>query len=124
MIWLLVAVGGAAGSVLRYAVGRLAAHYLGADTVVGTFAVNIAGSFALGVLATIFITRSEWPLELRAMLTVGLLGGFTTFSTLAYDGVRLVSSGELGRAGISIAANLAVGLAAAYAGVLVGRSLS
>ncbi len=124
MIWLLVAVGGAVGSVLRYAVGRLAAHYLGADTVVGTFAVNIAGSFALGVLATIFITRSEWPLELRAMLTVGLLGGFTTFSTLAYDGVRLVSSGELGRAGISIAANLAVGLAAAYAGVLVGRSLS
>ena len=124
MIWLLVAVGGAAGSVLRYAVGRLAAHYLGADTVVGTFAVNIAGSFALGVLATIFITRSEWPLELRAMLTVGLLGGFTTFSTLAYDGVRLVSTGELGRAGISIAANLAVGLAAAYAGVLVGRSLS
>ena len=124
MIWLLVAVGGAAGSVLRYAVGRLAAHYLGADTVVGTFAVNIAGSFALGVLATIFITRSEWPLELRAMLTVGLLGGFTTFSTLAYDGVRLVSTGELGRAGISIAANLAVGLAAAYAGVVVGRSLS
>ena len=124
MIWLLVAVGGAAGSVLRYAVGRLAAHYLGADTVVGTFAVNIAGSFVLGVLATIFITRSEWPLELRAMLTVGLLGGFTTFSTLAYDGVRLVSTGEVGRAGISIAANLAVGLAAAYAGVLVGRSLS
>ena len=96
MIWLLVAVGGAAGSVLRYAVGRLAAHYLGADTVVGTFAVNIAGSFALGVLATIFITRSEWPLELRAMLTVGLLGGFTTFSTLAYDGVRLVSTGRTG----------------------------
>ena len=125
MIWLLVAVGGAAGSVLRYAVGRLAAHYLGADTVVGTFAVNIAGSFALGVLATIFIIphpTGRW--KLRAMLTVGLLGGFTTFSTLAYDGVRLVSSGELGRAGISIAANLAVGLAAAYAGVLVGRSLS
>ncbi len=124
MIWLLVAVGGAAGSVLRYAAGRLAAHYLGADTVVGTFTVNVAGSFALGVLATLFISRSDWPLELRAMLTVGLLGGFTTFSTLAYDGVRLVSSGELGRAGISIAANLAVGLAAAYLGVLVGRTVS
>jgi len=124
VIWLLVAVGGAAGSVLRYAAGRLAAHYLGADTVVGTFTVNVAGSFALGVLATLFISRSDWPLELRAMLTVGLLGGFTTFSTLAYDGVRLVSSGELGRAGISIAANLAVGLAAAYLGVLVGRTVS
>ena len=124
MVWLLVAVGGAAGSVLRYGAGRLAAQYLGADTVAGTFAVNVIGSFALGVLATVFITRSEWPLELRAMLTVGLLGGFTTFSTLAYDGVRLVSGGELGRAGISIAANLVLGLAAAYAGVLVGRSWS
>ena len=124
MVWLLVAVGGAAGSVLRYGAGRLAAQHLGADTVAGTFAVNVIGSFALGVLATVFITRSEWPLELRAMLTVGLLGGFTTFSTLAYDGVRLASGGELARAGISIAANLVVGLAAAYAGVLVGRSLS
>ena len=124
MIWLLVAAGGAAGSVLRFGTGRLAAQFLGADTVVGTLAVNVIGSFALGVLATVFMTRTEWPLELRAMLTVGLLGGFTTFSTLAYDGVRLVSGGELGRAGISIAANLVVGLAAAYAGVLVGRALS
>ena len=124
MVWLLVAVGGAAGSVLRYGAGRLASHFLGAETVAGTFAVNVIGSFALGVLATIFITRSEWPLELRAMLTIGLLGGFTTFSTLAYDGVRLVAGGELGRAGISIAGNLVIGLAAAYAGVLVGRTLS
>ncbi len=122
VVWLLVAVGGAVGSVLRYAVGRLAAQYLGADTVVGTFAVNIAGSFALGVLATIFISRSDWPLELRAMATVGLLGGFTTFSTLAYDGVRLLSGGEYARAGLYIAANLVVGLTAAYLGVLVGRA--
>ena len=118
----MVAIGGAAGSVLRYAVGRLAAHYLGANTVVGTFAVNIAGSFALGVLATIFISRSDWPLELRAMATVGLLGGFTTFSTLAYDGIRLLSGGEYARAGLSIAANLVVGLIAAYLGALVGRA--
>ena len=124
MVWLLVAVGGAAGSVLRYGAGPAGGSVARRGQVAGTFAVNVIGSFALGVLATVFITRTEWPLELRAMLTVGLLGGFTTFSTLAYDGVRLAAGGELGRAGISIAANLAVGLAAAYAGVLVGRSLS
>ena len=160
VIWLLVALGGAVGSVLRYGAGRLAAYYLGADTVVGTLAVNVAGSFALvigwptdrccamasdwhllpggrlatlavnvagsfalGLLATVFISRTDWPLELRAMPPLGF-GGFTTFSTLAYDGVRLVSGGELGRAGISIAANLVIGLAAAYAGVLLGRALS
>lgn len=125
MIWLLVAVGGAGGAVLRYGAGRLAAHWLGADTVVGTFAVNIIGSFALGLLATLFIARSGLlPAELRAMATVGLLGGFTTFSTLAYDGVRLLSGGEYARAGLSIAANVIVGLAAAWLGVLAARMAS
>ncbi len=122
MIWLLVAVGGAVGSVLRYGANRLAAHYFGADTVVGTFAVNTAGSFALGFLAALFIHRSGLPIELRAMATVGLLGGFTTFSTLAYDGVRLLSGGEYGRAGLSLAANLVVGLLAAWLGIIAGRA--
>ena len=124
MVWLLVAVGGAAGAVLRYGAGRLAVYYLGADTVAGTFAVNVAGSFLLGFLATLFVGRSGLPIELRAMATVGLLGGFTTFSTLAYDGVRLLSAGEYLRAGVSIAANVGVGLAAAYLGVWVGRAVS
>ena len=122
MIWVLVAIGGAAGSVLRYGANRLAAHYLGADTVVGTFAVNVAGSFLLGFLATVFIQRSGLPTEVRVMATVGLLGGFTTFSTLAYDGVRLMSSGEYARAGISLAANIVVGLAAAWLGVIAARA--
>ena len=125
MVWLLVAIGGATGSVLRYGVGRLAAHYLGADTILGTFAVNIAGSFALGLLATLLLARSPLlPPELRAMATVGLLGGFTTFSTLAYDGVRLLAGGEYGRAGAMLAGNIIIGLAAAYLGVLAGRALS
>ena len=125
MVWLLVAIGGAAGSVLRYGAGRLAAHYLGADTILGTFAVNIAGSFALGLLATLFLARSPLlPPELRAMATVGLLGGFTTFSTLAYDGVRLLAGGEYGRAGAMLAGNIIIGLAAAYLGMLTGRALS
>ena len=122
MIWVLVAVGGAVGSVLRYAANRMAAHYLGPDTVVGIFAVNVLGSFALGFLATIFIQRSGLPVELRAMATVGLLGGFTTFSTLAYDGVRLLSGGEYIRAGVSIAANVVIGLAAAWLGVVAARA--
>ena len=124
MVWVLVAIGGAAGSLLRFGVNRLTIHYLGVDTVVGTFAVNIVGSFALGLLASVFIARSDIPIEVRAMLTVGLLGGFTTFSTLAYDGVRLLSGGEVARAGAAIAANVLIGLLAAYLGVLTGRLVS
>ncbi len=122
MIWLLIAIGGATGSVLRYAANRLAAHYFGPDTVVGIFAVNVVGSFALGFLATVFIHRSGLPIELRAMATVGLLGGFTTFSTLAYDGVRLLSGGEYVRAGVSLTANVLIGLAAAWLGVITARA--
>ena len=122
MIWVLVAIGGAAGSVLRYGANRAAAHYLGPDTVVGIFAVNVVGSFALGFLATVFIQRSGLPIELRAMVTVGLLGGFTTFSTLAYDGVRLLAGGEYMRAGLSLGANVVVGLLAAWLGVVVARA--
>lgn len=121
MIWLLVAIGGAAGSVLRYGANRVAVHYLGPDTVVGIFAVNVIGSFALGFLATFFIQRTGIPVEYRVMATVGILGGFTTFSTLAYDGVRLLSGGEYMRAGISLAANLLVGLTAAWLGVIAAR---
>lgn len=122
MVWLLVAVGGGAGSALRYGVNRLAAHYLGADTVVGTLAVNVAGSFALGFVATVFIERSGMPGELRVMATAGLLGGFTTFSTLAYEGVRLLSDGEYWRAGIALTANVVMGLTAAWLGVLAARA--
>ena len=122
MIWVLVAIGGAVGSVLRYAANRVATHYFGPDTVVGIFAVNVLGSFALGFLATVFIQRSGLPIELRAMATVGLLGGFTTFSTLAYDGVRLLSGGEYMRAGLSLGANVVVGLLAAWLGVLAARA--
>ena len=122
MIWLLVALGGAAGSVLRYGANRVAAHYLGPDTVVGIFAVNVVGSFALGFLATVFVQKSGIPVELRAMATVGLLGGFTTFSTLAFDAVRLMSGGEYARAGISLAANVFIGLTAAWLGVIAARA--
>ena len=122
MIWVLVAIGGAVGSVLRYGTNRVAVHYFGADTVLGIMVVNVVGSFALGFLATSFIERIGLPIELRAMATVGLLGGFTTFSTLAYDGARLLSGGEYSRAVISLAANIFLGLGAAWLGVLAARA--
>ena len=122
MIWLLVAAGGAAGSLLRYGIGRVAVHYLGAGTVVGIFAVNITGSFALGFFLGYILQRAEIPAEVRAMIAVGLLGGYTTFSTLSYDTVRLLEAGEFYRAGVNILGSLALGVIAAYLGILAGRA--
>ena len=123
MIWFLVAAGGALGTLLRFAAGRLAVHFFGAGTVWGTFFVNVTGSFALGFFLAWALQRGEISADVRAMVAIGLLGGYTTFSTLSYDTIRLLESGELGRAGINIVANLVVGLAAAYVGILSGRAV-
>lgn len=123
MIWILVAAGGAVGTLLRFAAGRLAIHLLGPGTVWGTFFVNVTGSFALGFFLAYALQRGEISGDVRAMVAIGLLGGYTTFSTLSYDTIRLLESGELTRAGINIAANLALGLTAAFLGVLSGRAV-
>ena len=68
MIWLAVALGGAAGSVLRYGAGRLAINYWGPTTVMATFAVNVSGSFALGVFYTLAAERTTLPVEIRALI--------------------------------------------------------
>lgn len=124
MTYLLVALGGAAGSLLRYGIGRLAIHYWGPGTVVGTFIVNITGSFALGFFLGWALQRNDLPAEVRAMIAIGLLGGYTTFSTLSYDAVRLLESGEVLRAAVNIGGNLVIGLAAAWLGIVAGRAVS
>jgi CrcB protein len=124
MIWLLVAAGGALGTLLRFAAGRLAIHLLGPGAVWGTLFVNVTGSFALGVFLAYALHRGDISADVRATVAIGLLGGYTTFSTLSYDTIRLLESGELTRAGINLAANLALGLAAAYLGILSGRALT
>ena len=124
MTYLLVALGGAAGSLLRYGIGRLTIHYWGTGTVVGTFIVNITGSFALGFFLGWALQRNDLPAEVRAMIAIGLLGGYTTFSTLSYDAVRLLESGEALRAAVNIGGNLVIGLAAAWLGIVAGRAVS
>jgi CrcB protein len=123
MNWLMVALGGAAGSVLRYGAHRMAVNYAGADTVLGTLAVNLTGSFILGFLATMLIGRFSVPEEVRNLLTVGLLGGFTTFSALSYQTVYLMDKGVVWPALASLSGNVVLGLAVAYLGVGLAKSL-
>ena len=123
MAWLMVAVGGGLGSVLRYGAQRIAANYAGPETVMGTLAVNLAGSFILGFLMTLLLVRFPVSTEVRIFLTVGLLGGFTTFSTLSYQTVQLLETNSPIAAVGSLAANVILGLALAYAGILVARAI-
>ena len=122
MIWLMVALGGAAGSVLRYGAGRLAVTYLGPFTVLDTLVVNVTGSFALGVFLSLSMERVSVSSTTWGLVAVGLLGGYTTFSTLSVEAIRLAESGEVMKAGLSVAGNLVFGLLAAYLGFQAARA--
>jgi len=123
MIWLMVAMGGAAGSVMRYGAQRVAVNFAGQETVLGTLAVNLTGSFALGFLATLLVGRFSMSAQMQNFLTVGILGGFTTFSTLSYQTVYLIEKGIVWPAVISLLANVVIGLAVAFLGVSMAKAL-
>ena len=125
MMWervLLVALAGAAGSVLRYSVAGFVGERLG-PAVFGTFVVNVSGALLLGLL--LGLTAERWlALALvRTAIVVGFLGAYTTFSTLAFETVDLAESGSLAAALLNVGGSLAIGLAAMYTGLTVGRAL-
>lgn len=92
---LAVALGGALGSVMRYLVGIGAGRLFGTDFPWGTLIINITGSFVMGVFAGLFAVRWNLPQAARIFLTVGICGGYTTFSTFSLDTFYLIEHGEL-----------------------------
>ncbi|MBC2773854.1 fluoride efflux transporter CrcB [Rhizobium sp. AQ_MP] len=120
---LLVAVGGAAGSVARYLTGIAMTRLLGPGFPWGTITVNIIGSFIIGLLTEMMARKFSAPLELRLLLVVGFLGGFTTFSSFSLDTMALFERGEGLTAFVYVAASVLLSLAAAFGGLALGRSL-
>ena len=121
---LVVALGGAAGSVARYVVGLWTAQAFGATFPWGTFTVNVLGCFLIGVLATFADEAGSIGPQGRALLVVGVLGGFTTFSSFSLDTIRLVQANELVRASAYVVGSLALSFVAALAGIALARALS
>ena len=122
MIW--IAAGAVFGANARYLAGQWAARTLGTGFPYGTLIVNIVGSFLLGLLVILTTERLAVSTEVRLMLTVGFLGAFTTFSSFSVETLFLLRDGSLGLALVNVLANNAVGLLAAYTGVLVARWLA
>lgn len=119
-----IVAGGALGSVLRHFAGRGALALFGDAFPYGTLFVNIVGSFIMGVLVGLFAQVFNPSQEMRAFLTVGLLGGFTTFSSFSLDVVTLYERGETLSAILYIALSLILSLAAIFAGLLLTRSFA
>ena len=127
MVYVWVALGGALGSVARFAVSLGALRWLGTGFPWGTLLVNVAGSFAIGLLAAL-VAADGRPLlgaDARAFLLVGVLGGFTTFSSFSLETLELARVGALGAASLNVALSLVLCLAGAWLGfasaTLLGR---
>lgn len=118
MIWA-IALGGAAGTVSRYAISQWMLRAHGAFPL-GTFAINIAGSFLIALFARVMSTPDSSPV-LRAALTIGFCGGFTTFSTFSAEFVTLVQEGRTLRAVLYVVASVLTGVLAVLAGLAVGN---
>ena len=121
---LLVALGGAIGSALRHLTNIAGLRLLGPGFPWGTFAVNIAGSFAMGLLVELLARRFGASEGLRLFLATGILGGYTTFSAFSLDTIVMAERGEVGMAMLYVAASVGLALIALIAGLALARTLA
>lgn len=120
---LAVAIGGATGATLRYLAGELIGARGRGGFPLATLTVNVLGAFLLGILMALLAGRGESAEWWRLLLGVGVLGGFTTFSTFAFETVELMHEGALALALANAAGSVVAGLLATVAGIYVGRML-
>ncbi|MDX2033479.1 MAG: fluoride efflux transporter CrcB [Blastocatellia bacterium] len=119
---LLVLLGGALGAGCRYGVSLLVASLIGVRQFpVATFLINVSGSFLIGVLAEWFDARANASPDLRAAILVGLLGGYTTFSSFSLETFNLLRDGAWAKALLYPVASLTLGLLAVWCGVQLAR---
>ena len=121
MTWLAVGIGGAVGSLARHGINIATARWMGQPIPYATFTVNVTGSFVIGLLAGLLAAqRIEMSVVIRTFVFVGVLGGFTTFSSYMLDTLTLADGGRMATALLNVMGQVAIGYAAAYAGFRLG----
>lgn len=117
---LYVALGGAIGATARYMVTNWMTSWFGPDFPWGTFFANISGSFLIGIVL-VLVEGGSLSAEVRLLVAVGILGGYTTFSSFSHESLQLITSGAILATILNIFGQLALGLIFVYLGAVVGR---
>jgi CrcB protein len=118
-----VALGGALGASARYVLDRAIEQHTFSVFPWATFTINISGCFVIGIVTAALVDRHHLPAWIRIGLVVGVLGGYTTFSTFAQEALTLFDAHDIAVALAYTVGSVAVGIAGVYAGELVGRAL-
>ena len=119
---LIVFLGAGIGGALRHGVNHTAFRLIGAGFPWGTLAINIVGSFAMGIVAEYAASKGNLPQQWQLFLTVGLLGGFTTFSAFSLDVALLYERGELMTASLYVLGSVVLAVLGLFAGLYVIRT--
>ncbi|MDY6939586.1 MAG: fluoride efflux transporter CrcB [Cyanobacteriota bacterium] len=120
-----ISFGAVAGALSRYYLGIWIARRFGTGFPYGTFVINLSGSFAMGLFATLVLQRSiAISPEVRLLVAVGFLGSYTTFSTYELDTITLLRSQSLGMAGLYWLGSALLGAIGLYLGIVTARWLS
>ena len=120
---LAVGLGGFIGAIARYGLSGLVHRYDFGGFPAGTLAVNVLGCLVIGAVSFLVDQRQFFSPEIRLFISIGLLGSFTTFSTVAFETVEMLRAREMLIAGVNIAANVLIGLVAVWLGRVAMRSL-
>ena len=125
LTYLWIAIGGALGSMARYACSSWAAHAVGETFPWGTLLVNVAGSFIIGFFATLTGPDGRWilPPDARLFVTVGVCGGYTTFSSFSLQTLNLVRNGEVAAALGNVVGSVVLCLLSVWAGYAVAAQV-
>jgi CrcB protein len=122
MLWY-IAAGSAIGGVARYLIGGLMQRLLDTTFPVGTLVINVSGSLLLGLIVRYGVETPTFTPEARAFLTIGLCGGYTTFSTFSYETAALLEDGEWTRAGLYVAGSVLLSLLGMFIGFALAREV-
>jgi CrcB protein len=118
---LLIAIGGALGSMARFLLSSFVLRATASLFPWGTFAVNLIGCIVFGIIIGLSEHRLSLTPELRAFLLIGILGGFTTFSSFAFESFALLRDGQMAAAAFNVFGQVITGLAGVWAGVMLAR---
>ncbi len=121
---LIIGCGGFLGAISRFLVSELVYSFIGAGMPYGTLAVNLGGSFLLGIVAQIGLTGTLFSESVNSFVGIGFLGAFTTFSTFSVQTLELLESGSLLKAFLNIFLNITLCLLGAWGGFTAGRLLT
>jgi len=118
-----IAIGGSLGAVMRYLTSTSVHRIFGSEFPYGTLTVNVAGSLLMGFISILLLERFMLAEYWRAIIIIGFLGAFTTFSTFSMETFNLIQSGEMAKAFVNMFISILLCLAATWLGVIAGRQL-